>query len=258
MIAVGIDSGSQNTKGVAWEDGRVLARAIRPTAFETNGAAAAVYRTLLAELKKPAAAAVVSTGAGRKSIEFADGEINEIRSAVRGARFAAPGARLIIDLGAEACRVIKLHADGQVDSYEVNDKCASGVGTFIETMARALQVTMEDMGPLSLKSTRIVPMNAQCVVFAESEVVSLIHQKESKEDIACAIHTGVSNRINSMVRRVGIVDGIVLIGGTVLNTGLAKCLRDAFGREAVVPEKAQYISALGAALYAAELAGGKG
>jgi benzoyl-CoA reductase subunit D len=95
------------------------------------------------------------------------------------------------------------------------------------------------------------------VVFAESEVVSLIHQKESKEDIACAIHTGISNRINSMVRRVGIEDGIVLIGGTVRNTGLTRCLGDALGREVFVPENTQYISALGAALHAAELAGGR-
>jgi benzoyl-CoA reductase subunit D len=168
-------------------------------------------------------------------------------------RFTNPGMRLIIDLGAETCRVIKLHTDGQLDSYEVNDKCASGVGTFIETMARALQVATEDMGPLSLQSAKTVPMNAQCVVFAESEVVSLIHQKESKEDIACAIHRGVSNRINSMVRRVGIVDGIILIGGTVRNTGLVKCLQDVLGREVFVPENSQYISALGAALHATAL-----
>ncbi|MDR2801349.1 MAG: acyl-CoA dehydratase activase [Desulfovibrio sp.] len=257
MLVIGIDSGSQNTKGIALENGRVLAQAIRRTEFDTNEAATAVYEDLLAELKLSAVAAVVSTGTGRKSIKFVDDNINEIRSAVRGVRFTSPAMRLIIDLGAEACRVIKLKTDGQVDSYEVNDKCASGVGTFIETMARALQVATEDMGSLSLKSAKIVPMNAQCVVFAESEVVSLIHQRESKEDIACAIHTGVSNRINSMVRRVGMEDGIILIGGTVLNTGLAKCLRDVFAREVFVPENAQYISALGAALHAAELAGGK-
>ncbi|MDR1490608.1 MAG: acyl-CoA dehydratase activase [Desulfovibrio sp.] len=254
MIAVGIDSGSQNTKGVAFGDGRILAQAICPTGFDTNGAAVKVYDNLLAKLRGPAVAAVASTGLGRKVIEFADDDINEIRSAVRGVRHINPAMRLIIDMGAEACRVIKLHADGQVDTYEVNDKCASGVGTFIEAMARALQVAIEEMGPLSLKSAKIVPMNAQCVVFAESEVVSLIHRKESKEDIACAIHTGVSNRINAMVRRVGMVDGIIMIGGTVLNTGLIKCLQDAFSREVLVPENAQYVSALGAALHAAELA----
>jgi benzoyl-CoA reductase subunit D len=96
-------------------------------------------------------------------------------------------------------------------------------------------------------------MNAQCVVFAESEVISLIHQKESKEDIAHAIHIGVANRISSLVRRVGIVDGITLIGGPGHNIGLVHCLQDVLGKDIVVPTDTDYASALGAAIYAAEI-----
>ncbi|MDR1947336.1 MAG: acyl-CoA dehydratase activase [Desulfovibrio sp.] len=257
MITVGIDSGSRNTKGIALENGKIVAQTLCATGFDTNAAALTVYDGLLPAAIKNAAgavAAVVATGAGRKTIEFAGGNINEISSVVRGVRYIDGNMRLIIELGAEACRVIKLHTDGRIDTYEVNDKCASGAGTFIETMARALQVATTDMGPLSLKSAEDVPMNAQCVVFAESEVVSLIHQKKSKEDIACAIHKGVCNRINSMVRRVGIVDGVILVGGTARNTGLVKCLQDVIGREVYVPENSEYISALGAALHAVESA----
>jgi benzoyl-CoA reductase subunit D len=164
---------------------------------------------------------------------------------------------MVIDLGAESCRVVKLRADGMVDSYEVNDKCASGAGTFIETMARALQVAVKDMGELSLRHTSEVPMNAQCVVFAESEVVSLIHQKTAKEDIAFAIHKGICNRINSMVRRVGAVDGIMLVGGTAGNAGLADCLQSTVGKKIAVPKNPGYVSAIGAALQAAEKLTGK-
>ncbi|MCK7504549.1 MAG: hypothetical protein MZV70_10995 [Desulfobacterales bacterium] len=91
--------------------------------------------------------------------------------------------------------------------FAVNEKCAAGAGAFIEAMARALEVTIEEMGPLGLQSDKEIPMNAQCAIFAESEVVGLIHSKTAKPDISKAIHDSIASRIVSMIRRIGVQRG---------------------------------------------------
>jgi len=256
MITVGIDSGIQNTKAVALSDGKVIGTASEKTEFDVVDAANLVLAKLLAlcEIKRTAVSAIVSTGVGRSMVALADSNTNELISAAKGASFVSPGCGMVIDLGAEASRVIRLKQDGTIKNYEINDKCAAGGGTFIETMARVLQISTDEMGLYSLRYTKDIPMTAQCVVFVESEVISLIHQRESVENIARSVLAGVSNRICSMARRLEIVDGIVFIGGPARNTGLVECLENVLGKGLFVPEYPEFISALGASLHAAEIA----
>jgi benzoyl-CoA reductase subunit D len=165
--------------------------------------------------------------------------------------------RTVIDIGAEEGRAIKCDENGKVVDFAINEKCAAGSGTFCETMSRTLEMKIEDMGPLSLKSTKSIPMNAQCAVFAESEVVSLIHAKTSKEDIAHAIHDAISDRIASMARRVGVEKEVALIGGVAKNVGFVDSLKKELEIDFLIPEDPAFISAYGAAVKAAEKAGKK-
>jgi len=254
MITAGIDCGSQNTKSVILRDGKVVAMSLLPTEFDADLAAQRVYEDAMkkAGIGREDINKLVITGVGREIVKWGDKEINEVGAAARGAKYAVPKTDTIIDMGADSCRVIRLNEDGSIMKYEVNDKCASGAGTFIEAMARALQINTEEMGTFSLRHTKELATNAQCVVFAESEVISLIHAKETREDIAYGVHMGIANRIASMIRRVGLTDNFTMIGGPAFNKGLVSCMSKVFGREIVVPENNQYISALGAALYAAE------
>jgi benzoyl-CoA reductase subunit D len=119
-------------------------------------------------------------------------------------------------------------------------------------MARALEVELEKLGPLSLESTQAIPMNAQCAVFAESEVVTLVHKKTSKQDMARAIHDAIADRITSMVRRVGIEEKIVLIGGVAYNVGFVKSLEEDLETKVLIPENPEFVGALGAALVAVD------
>jgi len=170
------------------------------------------------------------------------------------ARYASavnPNARTVIDVGAEEGRGISTDAKGKVIDFAVNERCAAGAGTFTEAMARAIEAKLEDMGDLSLRSTQEVPLNAQCAVFAESEVVSLVHAKTSKEDIARAIHDGISNRIAAMARRVGVQNDIVLIGGVAKNKGFVASLKRQLEAEIKTPDEPEYVGALGAAVIAA-------
>lgn len=254
MITAGIDCGSQNTKGALVKDGKLLSTYMLATEFDADLAAQKVYDKILsgAGVKKEDVNRLVITGVGREIIHWGDDQINEVGAAARGVKLVAPDTDTIIDMGADSCRVIRLDADGSVMKYEVNDKCASGAGTFIETMARALQIKTEEMGDYSLRHTKELATNAQCVVFAESEVISLIHAEESVEDIAYGVHMGIANRIASMIRRVGLSDHFTMIGGPGYNKGLVSCMSKVFGRDIKVPESNEYVSAIGAALYGAE------
>jgi len=254
MITAGIDCGSQNTKGAIMKDGKVIAQAMQATEFDADLAAKNVYEKMLkdAGITKEDVEKLVITGVGRDMIKWGDNEINEVGAAARGARFVDPACETVIDMGADSCRVIRLNQDGTVMKYEVNDKCASGAGTFIETMARALQISTEEMGDYSLRHTKELATNAQCVVFAESEVISLIHAKEKIEDIAYGVHMGIANRIASMNRRVGLTDTLVMIGGPAYNKGLVSCMSKVFERDIKVLDNNQFVSAYGAAIYAAE------
>ncbi len=254
MITAGIDCGSQNTKGVLLKDGQVVAKALYATEFDADLAAQNVVNKLLSDagIKREEIECLAITGIGREIVTWGDTEVNEVGAAARGVRFVAPETDTVIDMGADSCRVIRLNPDGSVMKYEVNDKCASGAGTFIEAMARALQITTEEMGEYSLRHTKDLATNAQCVVFAESEVISLIHAKESREDIAFGVHMGISNRVASMIRRVGLTDHFTMIGGPSFNKGLVSCMSKVFEREIKTLDEPQLISAIGAAIFAAE------
>lgn len=254
MITAGIDCGSQNTKCVVMKDGQILAKAITATAFDADLAAKSVYEKALSEagLTRESVDQLCITGVGREIVTWGDTEVNEVGAAARGTKMVAPNTETAIDMGADSCRAIRLNPDGTVMKYEVNDKCASGAGTFIEAMARALQITTEEMGDFSLRHTKELATNAQCVVFAESEVISLIHAKESREDIAYGVHMGIANRVASMIRRVGLTDTYTMVGGPGYNKGLVACMSQVFDRDISVPEDPRFVSAIGAAIYASE------
>jgi benzoyl-CoA reductase subunit D len=166
----------------------------------------------------------------------------------------------VIDIEAEEGRVIRIDELGKVTDFGINEKCAAGSGAFIEAMSRALEVDIDTMGELSLKSTKQIPMNAQCTIFAESEVVSLIHQKTSKEDIIRAVHDAIADRNTSMVRQIGIEKEVALIGGVAKNIGFVESMNRNLGFDLLVSNEVvspEYVSALGAALVARDKVGGK-
>ncbi|MCK4949636.1 MAG: CoA activase, partial [Thermoplasmata archaeon] len=196
------------------------------------------------------------TGSGRTAVHFKTDELTEVTAASKGATMLVPSARTVIDVGAEEGRAMHTDAEGKVLDFVINERCAAGAGSFTEAMARALEIEVEEIGPLSLKATEAVPMNAQCAVFAESEVVTLVHQKTSKENIARAIHDAIASRISSMARRLSIEQDIVLVGGMANNVGFVESLRRELNMDVTVPDEPEYVAALGAARVASTRAGG--
>ncbi len=255
MITAGVDVGAKNVKVVIQEDGKILGKSLVPAGLDTEGAISEAFDAALkdADVARDKVERVFATGAGRKEVAEADEVYTEVGADAAGAKYLYSEARTVIDVGAEEGRAIRVDERGKVVDFAINERCAAGAGAFTEAMARALEVPLEELGPLSLTSSKAVPMNAQCAVFAESEVVSLIHAKTEKQDIARAVHDAIADRITSMARRVGVEPEVALIGGVAKNPGFVESLQRDLEVQVLIPEEPEYISALGAALLAADL-----
>jgi benzoyl-CoA reductase subunit D len=252
VITVGIDMGIQTVKVVVLKDGSVVARAKSFSGFEPTKAAEEAFSEVMknAQITKEQVDYVLATGSGMGMAPYANGTVSMMGADARAGVYLFPSARTIIDVGAEEARAVKCDEKGILADFVVNERCAAGAGTFIEAMARALEVKMEDMGPLSLKAERASSINASCVIFGESDVVSLIHRQESKPEIARAVFDAMADRVSSMVHRLGVNADVVLVGGVAKDVGFIDSLKRKLGIEILVPENPEYAGALGAALIA--------
>ena len=254
MITAGIDIGAKTIKVVVIEDGKVLGKSLVPAGIDTASTTEQAVDEALAAagLTKDKVERFTATGTGRKDCAFTDQEITEVGAAAKGGVHVLKSCRTVVDVGAEEGRTVRCDERGKVIDFAYNEKCAAGAGTFAEGMARALEVSLEELGPLSLKSDKAVQMNAQCAVFAESEVVTLIHAKTPRQDIARAVLDAVASRIISMIRKVGFEKDVLLLGGMALNPGFVEAMKRGLEMDVHVAEDCEYIGALGAALAAAE------
>lgn len=260
MLVAGIDVGAKNVHTVLIRDGDLVARAVVASGFDHAESAerGLTEAARIAGARREDIELVAATGAGRKALPFAAEQPTEIAADARGAFDLYPAARTVIDVGADEARAIRLGANGKVVDFAINEKCAAGAGAFVEAMSRALEMSLEDFAKASLDSTEIIPMNAQCTVFAESEVVSLIHANTPPADIARAVHDAMASRVSTMVRRVGVEDPVVLGGGAALNIGFVRSLSEALGGvDIYVLADAEYLGAHGAALIGWEAAQAK-
>jgi benzoyl-CoA reductase subunit D len=254
MITAGIDMGSKTVKVVILRDGEIIGKGMALAGFESRAAAESAFAAAAeqAGIEVDAVEHIVATGAGRKFAPYTERNVTDVASDVKGAMALYPGARTVIDVGAEEGRAIRCNGEGKVLDFALNEKCAAGAGAFTEAMSRALEIDIEKLGEMSLKSQNAVPMNAQCAVFAESEVVSLLHAKTPKEDIAHAVHDAIASRIVSLARKVGFEPEVVLIGGVAHNVGFVDSLGKALQCDVAIPSDPEYIGAYGAALAAME------
>ena len=253
MITVGMDLGTQRVKAVILKDGAVIGRGQAFAGFDPTKAAEQAVEAALkqAKLKQSDIAYFVATGSAMDMAPYANSTISMMGADAKAGIYLIPNARTIIDVGAEEARAVKCDEKGVMVDFVVNERCAAGAGAFIEAMARALEVKLEEMGPLALKAERASPINASCVIFGESDVVSLIHRQESKPEIARAVFDAMADRISSMIHRLGINPDVVLVGGVAKDEGFIASLKRKLGVNVLIPENPDYVGALGAALAAA-------
>ena len=255
-IYAGIDIGSLSSEALLLGDDGVLSYSIINTGAHPQRAAERCMEESLtkAGIDEKAVSIVVSTGYGRIRVPFATKQVTEITCHAKGAYFLFPGTRTVIDIGGQDSKVISLNDRGGIADFIMNDKCAAGTGRFLEVMATALETDLLDMGTRSLETQKSVSISSTCTVFAESEVISLIAEGYMKREIIRGLHEAISRRIFSMAKRLKVSEEITFCGGVAKNQGIAETLKGFFKMQINIPEEPQIVGALGAALYAKEIA----
>lgn len=252
MAVVGIDIGSLSTDAVILVGDEIVSYAIVPTLSSSEVAAKLAYEEALASagIGLGDVTGVVATGYGRGSIDFASKTVTEITCHALGARRLFAEAKTVIDIGGQDSKVIRLAADGRVEDFSMNDKCAAGTGRFLEVMARSLDTDLQSLGRLSALAKADVRVSSTCTVFAESEVVALVARGVSKEDIIRGLHRSVAERVYAMVARLRAEGPFVMTGGVAKNSGVVAALEERLGARLLVPPEPQIVGALGAAIVA--------
>lgn len=194
---------------------------------------------------------LIGTGYGRNKVPFADENISEISCHAMGVHITNPSVKAIIDIGGQDVKGIAIDTDGTVKNFAMNDKCAAGTGRFFEAMAEAFEMSLPEFSRLSLTAKNTIPITAQCTVFAESEVISLVGEGKPMDEIAAGIEFAVAKRCFVMAKKAGATDSITLTGGCAKNEGLKQAIEHVLKIKVVdLDTDPQLMGALGAAEYA--------
>lgn len=261
MYYIGIDAGSTYLKEVIIKNKEIIGAEIIGSGIGNNENADKITETLCrkAGIKIHEVKKIMATGYSRRSLDIAEDTVSEITAHAYGARINIEGVikpRLLIDIGGQDCKVICINEQGKVENFFMNDKCAAGTGKFIEVVADILDTTLDEVGDLSIKSLDPCEINSTCVVFAQTEIISLIAQKKDRTDILAGLHMSMAKRIGKMGRKHVKNGDIVMTGGGAKNIGLVQALEDELMAEVFVAKYPQFNGAIGAAVYAQEI--GKG
>jgi len=225
LYFVGIDVGSLTAEAVLVCDDRLIghsrigvrphpvasAREVCETLFQQNG------------VRLEQVDFAVSTGYGREQVQaagMAGDNISEISCHAFGAHCLVPEVRTVVDIGGQDAKAIRVGPAGELEDFVMNDKCAAGTGHFLELMSRALDVPLEELGPLGMRARRPAEMSSRCSIFVETEVIHYLQRGVAREDVAAGINQAMAGRVASLVKRIKPQPALVMTGGVAKNIGV--------------------------------------
>jgi (R)-2-hydroxyacyl-CoA dehydratese activating ATPase len=246
MITAGLDIGSRTVALVEWDGECIVGSEVINTGTDPIANSLKILNGLNYTR-------LIATGYGRHLAvdrKLANEVITEIKAYAIGAHKMYPDVQTVLDIGGQDTKVIQVKPDGRVSRFEMNDRCAAGTGRFLENMATALGLSIEQLSAHALEAKgKGTTLSSMCTVFAESEVVSLIGRGEDSHNVALGIHQSIVNRVTSMIRRIGIKERFVFAGGVARNRCMHDLLCADIGISLDIPENPQILGALGAAIY---------
>lgn len=242
MISAGIDIGSRTVKLAVVENGNVILTRKESNSYNPLD----VCKKILADVRYDS---ITATGYGRNLFRsnYDCHVISEIKAFAVGARRICPSCRTILDIGGQDTKAISLNDAGDVQKFEMNDKCAAGTGKFLEIMATALGYTLPEFVNASISATKSMLINSMCTVFAESEVISMVARGYARTEIARGVHETICRRSLAMLRKVNIADKVAFVGGVAMNTCVIEILQQETNLTFFIPPDPQIIGALGCA-----------
>lgn len=249
---LGIDIGSGFSKAVVCEDRIIRSYAIIPSGGNYRETADAVIKEALDKIliSPKDVLRAVATGYGASIVELSDQTVTDISCHALGIHHLFPSARTVVDIGAQFSKAIRLDENGGTINFLLNEKCAGGSGKFLQIIARILHINIDEIGPLSMTSTKPVQFTTGCAVFAESEAVSRVAEGALAGDILAGVHKAMASKIINLVTRLGLEEICVVTGGGAKDSGLVKTIETELGVPVLVPDEPQITAALGAALIA--------
>lgn len=253
IFAAGIDMGAKLTKAVIMDGER---RVVAKSTVRTRPDFAAIAREVLdlalkeAGLKQTDVSYIATTGFGRYNVPFRDIQITDITCVARGAVFLFPKTRCVLDIGAQSTRALRISEAGKVLEFRTNDKCAAGAGGFIERAAKYLEITIEEVGELSMKADKPQTISSVCAVLAESEIINHVSSGESIENILRGVHISLASRALALLKRAGLEEEVTFVGGVAHQKGMVKALEETLKKKVNVSDRPEMVGALGAALLA--------
>jgi predicted CoA-substrate-specific enzyme activase len=260
MIVAGVDAGSLSAEAALIDEkGNVIAQSVVLMGGCSPKASEEALKVALKEvtLSLDDLSYIVATGCGREISPHANARVTEITCIARGAFSLYPSCRTVIDIGGQDTKVIRINERGIVAEFDMNDKCAAGTGRFLEVMANAMGVSLEEMGQLSLEFKEDLQISSVCTVFAESEVLSLQSQGKEVNDILRGIHKAIADRTVGLLERIGVEKDVVMTGGVAKNIGVVRAIEEKLGLQLIIPEEPQTVGAIGAANIALQKARAK-
>ena len=260
----GCDVGSTYTKAVILdEQGNIVAHTTIRSKINSEQSAQIAMQEVIDQVPDPHSSKdleyLIGTGYGRNKVPFADENVSEISCHAMGVHVTDPTVKAIIDIGGQDVKGISIDTDGTVKNFAMNDKCAAGTGRFYEAMARSFEMTLPEFSNLSLGAKNVIPITAQCTVFAESEVITLVGEGKPMDEIAAGIQMAVAKRCFVMAKKAGATDSITLTGGCAKNAGLKQAIEHVLKLKVIdLKTDPQLMGALGAAEYARQKGLSKG
>jgi len=251
--AAGVDVGSTQTKAtIINEAGEIVSRALTDTGSNVVHAAEAAFQEALesVKLREEEVEYIVGTGYGRYRVTFGNTQVTEISCHARGAVHMFPQTRTVLDMGGQDTKAIRIGSSGEILDFCMNDKCAAGTGRFLGAASSALEISLDELGPTALQSSKPVKISTTCTVFAESEVISWVGKGKKIEDILWGVHQSIASRSVGLMRRVGIEEEVSFTGGVAKNIGMITALEEKLELKLNVSDESHYMGALGAALFA--------
>jgi len=250
-VVARIDIGSGKTKAVLIDENEtLLVRCESKTLVNFAQGAQEILQQVLAGsgLSQQDVVYVATTGLGRYSVPFRDIQITEITCAARGARFLFPDTQCVLDMGAQSTRAIKLRENGKVKLFRSNDRCAAGSGGFLEKAAKYLEVSVDQIGRLSLRARHPQTISSVCAVLGESEIINHVSNGSPIEDIVKGIHDSLADRAVSLLKRVAMDGKLTVVGGVARQAGMIQALEEKLGTKVYACPRPEFTCALGAAL----------
>jgi len=254
---LGIDIGSASSKGVILSNRELVGSHVMSSGGNYQFTADKVREKLLSRtgLSSGDIVYTIATGYGAKMVASADDIRSDITCHGRGIFHLLPSARTVVDVGDLHSKAFRIDEKGNQLKFLLNSKCAGGSARVLKVIAKVLQLKVDELGDLSLRSRKRVDFSTGCAVFAESEAVGRISEGVLKEDLLAGIHRALAAQLYSLAERIGIEREFALVGGGARDAGLIKAMEEIAEFDILVPSEPHLTAAIGAAILADEKSG---